>query len=333
LFRYTDRGTIGPVPKGWLVRERRVPKSDKARVGGLAGRQFGRVSRAQLLALGVENRTVTSWAARDYLYPELPRVYAVGHPDRSDASDLFAAILFAGPEAGLGGLTAALWRGLVKWRTQDAIEVSTPRRCRSLPAAQKTNRLGREIIVRERRKLGRATYHRIPTIPVENIVLDLAAAGELELVRFALAQLDFMRRLNVAALERVCGPGVPGTRMLQAALGQHQPLLARARSPFEIKLIGVCELTGIPLPELNVKIGDITPDAVWREQMVVVECDGEGNHGTWAQRKRDAANDLRLRALGFLPIRYTYQQLDDPWAIHADLTGILDERQGRAAAS
>jgi hypothetical protein len=31
-------------------------------------------------------------------------------------------------------------------------------------------------------------------------------------------------------------------------------------------------------------------------------------------------------------IRYTYDQLDDPWAIYADLMPILEERRGRAVA-
>jgi hypothetical protein len=40
-----------------------------------------------------------------------------------------------------------------------------------------------------------------------------------------------------------------------------------------------------------------------------------------------------LRGLGFLVIRYTYEQLEDPWAIHADLMPALIERAGRAAAA
>jgi hypothetical protein len=259
-------------------------------------------------------------------------VYAVGHAGRSEESDLFSAVLYAGPGAALTGITAGLWRGLVKWRTQDAIEVSTSRRCRSLAADDELNRLRRQIVVRDRRDLGRATYHGIPTVPREQIVLDIAAStGDLQLVRFVLSQLDFMRCLNVPALQRLRGRGIPGSVLLGQALASHQPLLARARSKFEIKLIYVCELTGIPLPEVNEKIGEITPDALWRDEMVVVGCDGKGNHGTWAQRQRDLNDDRILRGLGFFPIRYTFEQLEDPWAIHADLTPVLEERRGRAS--
>ena len=285
---------------------------------------------AQLRALGVAESTIGRWTRSGYLYRVLPRVYAVGHAGRSEQSDLFAAVLYAGPGAALGGMSAGLWRGLVKWRTAPAIEVVTPRRRAALSADHETNRLGRPVLPRVRRRVARSFYHGIPTVPTNQLVVDLAAAGDVELVRFVLAQLDFMRRLNLPALEGVCGRGVPGSAVLREAIACHQPLLARARSPFEVRLLRVCELTGIPLPEVNIKVAGVTPDAIWRDQMVVVECDGEDNHNTWRQRRRDAGNDLILRGLGFLPIRYTYDQLDDPRAVHDDLMPILEERRGRA---
>jgi hypothetical protein len=321
---------MGAVPELWLPRQPYGDKNAKVRVGALAGGQKGRVTTRQLELLEVSRQTAAKWVRSGYLYPELPGVFAVGHPGRSEESDLFTAVLYAGPSAGLHGITAGRWRGLVKWRTQRAIEVSTPRRCRSLPADHELNRLERAIVVRGRREFERATYHGIPTVPVASIVLDIAATGERELVRFVLAQLDFMRRLDVPALRSVCGRGIPGSGVLHEAIGSHLPLLARARSWFEVKMVFLCEQTGIPYPELGVKIAGIRVDAVWLDQMVIVECDGEGNHGTWRQRKRDIGNDYKLRRLGFLPIRYTYDQLEDPWAIHADLMPILEERAGRA---
>ena len=263
------------------------------------------MTRGELLALGVGSTTVEGWIRAGYLFRELPGVYAVGHPGRSEESDLFAAVLYAGPGAALCGLTAALWRGLVKWRTAPAIEVATPRRLLSLPSDHDRNGLRRPIVVCGRRDFPRSPYHGIPTVPIPHIVLGLAATGELQLVRFALAQLDYLRALNLPALEAVCRQGRPGTTLLRQALRSQQPLLARARSPFEVKLVEACELTGIPLPELNVKIANITPDAVWRDEMVVLQCDGEANHGTWRQHTRDAGEDQVLRGLGFYVLRYS----------------------------
>jgi very-short-patch-repair endonuclease len=117
--------------------------------------------------------------------------------------------------------------------------------------------------------------------------------------------------------------------VLLDALGRPQPLLAHARSPFEVRLVIVCELTGMRAPDaLNVKIAGYTVDAVWWDEKVVVECDGEGNHGTWRQRRRDVGEEIALRHLGFVPIRYTTDKLDDPWVVYADLGAELAQRRG-----
>jgi very-short-patch-repair endonuclease len=87
------------------------------------------------------------------------------------------------------------------------------------------------------------------------------------------------------------------------------------------------------MPEIDQMVGGYLVDALWRDEMLIVECDGEGNHGTDRQIRRDATRDLRLRDLGFMVIRYTYDLLDDPWAIHADIMRNLEERRGRARAA
>ncbi len=124
-----------------------------------------------------------------------------------------------------------------------AIEISTPRRCRSLPAGHPENRLGKAIEVRDRRPAARDPWNGVPTIPIPEIVLELAAGGDVELVRFVLAQMDFLRILREPELRGVCGRGIPSSAALTEALGRPQPLFAKARSKFEVRLIHVCELT------------------------------------------------------------------------------------------
>ena len=60
---------------------------------------------------------------------------------------------------------------------------------------------------------------------------------------------------------------------------------------------------------MNVVIAGIRVDALWREQSLVVELDGAGNHGTPAQIERDRRSELRLRQLGMLVLRYTWWQI------------------------
>jgi hypothetical protein len=143
--------------------------------------------------------------------------------------------------------------------------------------------------------------------------------------------MDYRRLLREREVRSLCGPGVPGSGVLRQALENAQPRFARVRSWFEIRFIVIREETGIPLPDTNQYIEDIEVDAVWWDEMLVVMCDGEGNHGTDRQGAWDAAIDARLRALGFEVIRYRYWQLDDPWAIRRDVMAKLDERRGWAA--
>src|SRR6202035_2625155 len=104
--------------------------SAKVRVAERAERQVGRISWAQLQVIGVPKSTVAVWLADGYLFPELPRVYAVGSRARTTQSELTAALLYAGPGAALSHATAAWWLGLLETKPR-RIHIATPRRCRS----------------------------------------------------------------------------------------------------------------------------------------------------------------------------------------------------------
>ncbi len=141
-------------------------------------------------------------------------------------------------------------------------------------------------------------------------LLDCAAAGaSINRLRILLADADYHRRLNASAIEAECGHGRPGSAALKAALERHRPLLARRRSDLEADFVFLCEAAGIPLPELNVIVAGVTVDALWREQRLVIELDGAGNHGTPAQIDRDRRNELRLRQAGLLVLRYSSAQI------------------------
>lgn len=85
----------------------------KVRVARLASRQLGRISHAQLIALGAGKAQIARWRTDGYLYRVLPGVYAVGHLADSPDARLSAALLYAGPGAMLSHATAACWWGLL----------------------------------------------------------------------------------------------------------------------------------------------------------------------------------------------------------------------------
>ena len=146
----------------------------------LADRQAGRVSVAQLGALGIESWLIARWVDGGYLHQVLPRVYAVGHRAPSVEADVTAAVLYAGPGAMLSHATALWWRGLLDRRPWP-LEVSTPRRCRSLPG----------VTVHGRRDCRREWHNGLPMTTIEQALLDFAARAPIERVRYALANADY----------------------------------------------------------------------------------------------------------------------------------------------
>ncbi|MGO9497289.1 MAG: DUF559 domain-containing protein [Solirubrobacteraceae bacterium] len=279
-------------------------------VGQLADRQAGRVSVTQLGALGIESWLIARWVDGGYLHQVLPRVYAVGHRAPSVEADVTAAVLYAGPGAMFSHATALWWRGLLD-RQPWPIQVSTPRRCRSLDG----------VTVHGRRDCQRDWHKGLPTTTVEQALLDFAAVAPLERVRYALSVADYRQKLDISALQVIASNGRAGSTKLRTALKRHEPKLAHTRSPLERIFLPFCEARGIPLPDdVNVLIEGVLVDAVWWKQRLVVELDGKDNHSSWAQIQRDRSNELRLRTAGFDVMRYgTVQFEEQPELVARDL--------------
>jgi hypothetical protein len=271
----------------------------KVRLGEIAGRQWGRVSWAQIRALGVDDRVIADWSCQGYIHRVLPGVYAVGHRAPSLEGDLAAALLYAGPGAALSHTTAAYWLGLLDDRPR-VIHVSTPRRCRSQ----------RGVKVHGRRDHRRFWHRGLPTTALPQLFLDLAAMTSLRLLRQVLANADYRDLLDVSAVEAALRRGRPGSGRLRQALVEHQPRLARTKSRLERAFLELCETAGIPLPEVNVRVAGWEVDALFREQGIAVELDGCGNHRSPAQVRRDRLKEMALRAVGLRPVRYSDEQLD-----------------------
>jgi very-short-patch-repair endonuclease len=166
---------------------------------------------------------------------------------------------------------------------------------------------------------------------VAQTLLDFAASEPIEAVRQVLAEADYRRLLNVAAVTGLIGQGRPGSVTLRKALTRHQPRLAFTRSELERRFIRLCEEAELPVPELNRRVSRMRIDALWREQKLAVELDGQQGHGSKGQSERDRRRDLRLRAYGFTVVRYTASQVfDEPHLVAEDLRLLLS-RPARSA--
>ena len=57
---------------------------------------------------------------------------------------------------------------------------------------------------------------------------------------------------------------------------------------------------------------------------LVIECDSEKHHASWAQQQADRARDRELVARGYLVVRLTYRQIHDQWpAIERDVLAVV----------
>ena len=259
----------------------------------MLARQYGRVTWAQLTTLGLPKTTIAREVDCGRLVPVLPRVYAVGHTAPSRQADLWAAILYAGPDAMLSHATAAHWIGLIDYPSKH-IEVTTPRRIKSTA----------HVRVYAKRRTTRQFHNHLPVTPIPQTILDLAATTNLKILRRALANLDYRHQLDPRALEATCKRGRAGSKRLRQALAIHQPQLARTNSPLEVDFLYFCERHHVPIPIFNSILHGIRVDAHWPGTTLVVELDGYDNHSSRAQLHHDKQNDLKLRRQGLTVLRY-----------------------------
>ena len=91
-----------------------VPKD--RRILSLAAKQYGHVTRHQLIDLGLTQTEIDKRLVKGLLIPVFQGVYAVGHPRPEAIARAAAAVLACGDEAVLSYFSAAaLWGMGTKW--------------------------------------------------------------------------------------------------------------------------------------------------------------------------------------------------------------------------
>ena len=173
--------------------------------------------------------------------------------------------------------------------------------------------------------LERIPHNGLPITTPSQAILDFAATGTHDLLRFVLANADFQGLLDVAALQARIGQGVNGTKALRKAIRIHLPELALTRSRIERLLLILCQRYGIRIPDgINVYLFGWLVDAVWHHAKLVVEVDEASGHKTPAQLRQDRRREFDLRAKGYIVLRYTEEQLMTmPEAIAAEIASYL----------
>jgi len=205
---------------------------------------------------------------------------------------------------------AALW-GLLRGGTVTEVTVPT--------TAGRPKRDG-ILVHRQRLPATHVTTHRgIPVTTPIRTLLDLAAVASLSALFSAFEQAQVRLHIPPAPLaaEVIARPRRRGNAKLRRVLaGAVDP--SAVRSVLELRFLRMCATHGIRRPQVNIRIGDWTPDFLWPEWRLVVETDGYEFHRTAAARRRDARKDEAMRGFGLTVVRMTWSEVVERPAFTAE---------------
>jgi Transcriptional regulator, AbiEi antitoxin/Protein of unknown function (DUF559) len=301
-------------------------------MAALAGRQYGVVSRAQLIEIGMTESAVDRRLRAGRVYSLHPGVYAVGHLAVSREGRWLAAVMLGGADAVLSHRSAAALWGILRGGERGRVEVTTPRKTRSAPTI---HRHCMRLVAGEV-----ATRRRIPVTTLPRTILDIAAGLSDEGLEAAVREAEYLHRLRLRDLDAllVRHRGQRGAATLRSCLRRlgHGPR-GRVRSRLEVRFAGLLARTDLPLPALNAVLHidglTVEADCLWRAERVIVELDGGMSHGTRAAFEADRERDRRLQAAGWRVVRVTWRQLDEPRVLLADLRQLLHIAESAATVA
>jgi very-short-patch-repair endonuclease len=288
-------------------------------IAAIAERQYGVVSRAQLLAAGIGTGAIATRIRRHRLHPLHRGVYAVGHTALPPLAREMAAVLACWPGVVVSHRSAggAIWQLLEP--PHDVIDLTvsrtSPRRRPGLHV-HRSQRLDPEDFT---------VVRGIPVTSPTRTLVDLAEnASDRDLER-AFDEASTRRLVTTASITAAVEhlPGRRGTGRLSVLLDRDaEP--AFTRSEAEERLLALIRKAGLPAPEVNALVARHTVDFLWRDRRLIVEVDGYRFHSTRSAFERDRVRDAELIAAGFRVVRITWRQLtEQPLTIVARLAQAL----------
>jgi very-short-patch-repair endonuclease len=268
------------------------------RLGRLASRQYGVVTRGQLVELGLSRSTIARRVAAGRLIALHNGVYAVGHARTESIAVAAAAVMAGGPGAALSySSAAALWRFAKRWPTPPEITVTKDRRRPGIRVHRSTALTGRDF----RTHLGiRVTSPARTLLDIAPRLSDAALARCVNDARLS----RYLRLPDLAELlDRF--PRHPGTRLLIVFVYSPGP----TRSEFEDAFLAFIRRFNLPEPQINAYVAGYEVDVLFPAEKLIVELDGYQFHGDRRSFERDRERDAATLAAGYPTVRVTWERL------------------------
>jgi hypothetical protein len=245
-----------------------------AQIAELAAAQFNRISRAQLLDLGLSLTAIEHRVSAGRLVIVEQGVFAVSPVLEDHAWGKWMGATLTAAGSVLSHQSAAAAWGF--WSLQRQFESVTR------PGNGGPRRHGGVIAFRSSTLDGDVTSERgVPITSVTRTLLELARMiGDRALAR-AVREAVRLDRVSLNSLGNALGRyrGRRGSRRLAITVARYAGLpLERARSGAEIRALEVLSAAGRPLPKLNVRIAGEEADLCWAPERLVIEIDGRPFH-------------------------------------------------------
>jgi very-short-patch-repair endonuclease len=284
-------------------------------IGDLASRQFGVVTRAQLLALGIGRGAIAHRVRCGRLRIVHHGVYLVGHEALPALARELAAVLALGEGAVLSHASAAQVWSLVPVRAAStSVEVTVVGRKVGRRPGIRAHRTA-ALDPRDRRNRGPLPL----TAPARTIV-DLAASLPRAELEQAIAQARRQRLASESEIRAAIRRA--GRRRGIVALTSllEGDTIAYTRSAAERRMLSLIRDAGLSLPAVNARVAGFEVDFLWRPQRLVIEVDGYRFHADRRAFENDRRRDAELVARGYRVVRITWRRLcDEPIVVAARL--------------
>jgi hypothetical protein len=276
-----------------------------ARVVELARGQFNRISRLQLVELGLTDAAIAHRVTSGRLVSVEEGVFAVAPVlDHDDWGKWMGATLTA-PRSVLSHVSAATAWGV--WSLPRQFETVTR------PGSGGPRRHGGVLVFRSSTLEGECTELRdIPITSVPRTLLDLARSLSERALARALREALRLELTTMPALGDALGRyhRRRGSRRLAAAVARYAGLpVERARSGAEIRALETLRTADRPLPQLNRRIAGEEADLSWPGARLILEIDGGPFHLDVGE---DARKQARWEAAGWavsrLPSEDVYER-------------------------
>jgi Protein of unknown function (DUF559) len=260
----------------------------------VADRQYGHVTRPQLLELGVPSATIAYWVANRRLVRVHAGVYALGHAQHGAPARAMAALLACGDHAFLSHDSAAALWGVRTWPRIPEVTCALERRRPGI----RTHRTD-TLSTRDVRK-----HQNIRVTSPARTILDIQSRlTDAQLIR-AVNDLRIAKHLRQTELERL----LEACARVRALI---DPTEQPTRSPKEDEFLVFCTQHGFPRPKINTTLHGYEVDALFPAEKVIVEIDGWHFHRSHESFESDRDRDADLAQYGYLTIRLTSARMTE----------------------